>query len=111
MSQREAVSRLVLHWDDRLADSIAAAPNLFLDRSRARRRAEIARRVAQVGPCDGPGGFAAVGGALSGALVLPCERGTLRVAITLAPNAPATVQPLEVAAVGWPRAADTPRPR
>jgi CubicO group peptidase (beta-lactamase class C family) len=101
VSLHEAVSRLVLHWDDRLADSVAA-PNLFLDRSRARRRAEIARLVAQVGPCRAVGGFDAVDGALSGAWVLPCERGALRVAITLAPTVPATVQSLEVTAIARP---------
>jgi CubicO group peptidase (beta-lactamase class C family) len=101
VSLREAVSQLVVRWDDRLADSIAA-PNLFLDRSRERRRAEIARLVAQVGPCRAMGGFAAVDGALSGAWVLPCERGALRVAISLAPTVPATVQSLEVMAVARP---------
>src|SRR5882762_3533523 len=37
---REKVSRLVARWDAALADSIAA-DNLFLDQSKARRRAEI----------------------------------------------------------------------
>ena len=41
-ARREAVSRLVMQWDDRLADSLAAV-NLFLDRSRDRRKAEIAK--------------------------------------------------------------------
>ena len=37
---RDKVSQLVAHWDDRLADSIAAE-NLFLDQTKERRRAEI----------------------------------------------------------------------
>ena len=40
VAARDAVSRLVVQWDDALADRIAAE-NLFLDRSKDRRRKEI----------------------------------------------------------------------
>ena len=95
LAQRERVSRLVLRWDDRLADSLAAV-NLFLDRSRDRRRAELARLVEKVGPCRAGAGFDFVENALRGQWVIPCERGALRASITLAPTMPPTVQYLEV---------------
>jgi CubicO group peptidase (beta-lactamase class C family) len=94
-ARREAVTRLVMQWDDRLADSIAAV-NLFLDRSRDRRKAELARLGAEVGPCRAGSGFDVVENALRGQWTMPCERGALRVAITLAPTMPPTVQYLEV---------------
>jgi len=86
---------LVQRWDDRLADSVAAV-NLFLDRSRDRRQAEIARLVEKVGPCRPGAGFDVVENALRGQWVMPCERGFLRASITLAPTMPPTVQYLEV---------------
>ena len=43
---RDAVSRLVVRWDDGLADRIAAG-NLFLDQSKERRRAQIESLHAQ----------------------------------------------------------------
>ena len=49
--RREAVSRLVMRWDDALADSVAAV-NLFLDLSRDRRKAAIAELLDRVGPCQ-----------------------------------------------------------
>jgi CubicO group peptidase (beta-lactamase class C family) len=94
-ARREAVSRLVMHWDDRLADSIAAV-NLFLDRSRDRRKAEIAKLQTEVGSCRAGTGFDVVENALRGQWTMPCERGALRVSITLAPTMPPTVQFLEV---------------
>ena len=93
--RRDEVSRLVLNWDDRLADSIAAV-NLFLDRSRDRRRAELADLNAQVGPCRAGSGFDVVENALRGQWTMPCERGALRVSITLAPTSQPLVQYLEV---------------
>jgi hypothetical protein len=97
-ARREAVSRLVMHWDDRLADSLAAV-NLFLDRSRDRRKAEIAKFTADVGPCRAGTGFDIVENALRGQWTMPCDRGALRVSITLAPTMPPTVQFFEVKAV------------
>jgi CubicO group peptidase (beta-lactamase class C family) len=95
LERRQAVSRLVLRWDDRLADSLAAV-NLFLDRSRDRRRAEIARALEQVGPCRAGEGFEVVENGLRGQWVMPCDRGVLHVWITLAPTMPTTVQYLAV---------------
>lgn len=96
--RREAVSRLVMHWDDRLADSLAAV-NLFLDRSRDRRKAEIAKLVTELGPCRAGTGFDVVENALRGQWTMPCDRGALRVSITLAPTMPPTVQLFEVRSV------------
>jgi hypothetical protein len=92
---REAVSSLVVSWDDRVADRMAAV-NLFLDRSRDRRQADLARLRAEVGTCRAADGFAFVENPLRGEWLLTCERGTLRAAVTLAPTLPPTVQYLDV---------------
>jgi len=107
VARKEAVTRLVLDWNEALADSLAAN-NLFLDRSRDRRKAEIARMTQQVGPCrvDPARGFDVVENALRGSWTLPCERGALRVSITLAPTMPPLVQYLEVSTA--PTAAPPP---
>jgi CubicO group peptidase (beta-lactamase class C family) len=94
---REAVTKLVLDWDDSLADRIAAE-NLFLDVARERRRQEIAAVREKVGVCQ-PGGPFDVENALRGQWAMTCERGKLRVAITLAPTNPPTVQFLQVTAM------------
>ena len=91
---RESVTRLILGWNDALADSIAAN-NLFLDRSRDRRRAEFDRFRASLGACRAASGFQVVENALRGSWVMPCERGGLQVSITLAPTMPPRVQYLE----------------
>lgn len=92
---RDAVSKLVIDWDDALADRIAAE-NLFLDRSKDRRRKEIADLRASVGQCSAPKAFDSVENALRGQWTMSCERGRLQVAITLAPTMPPTVQFLAV---------------
>lgn len=92
---RDAVSQLVIRWDDTLADRIAAK-NLFLDRSRERRRKEIENLTARAGSCAHPDRFDVVENALRGQWTMSCERGTLQVAITLAPTMPPTVQYLSV---------------
>ena len=66
----------------RLADRIAAG-NLFLDRSKDRRRAEIDALHAQVGACRAGSGFDTVENALRGQWTMTCERGKLQVAVTL----------------------------
>ena len=103
-ARREAVSRLVLDWTDRLADSLAAV-NLFLDQSADRRKAQIAKLLTDVGPCRAGTGFDVVENALRGQWTMPCDRGALRVSITLAPTTPPLVQFLEVT-----RAPSTPAP-
>ncbi len=102
---RHKVSSLVVKWDDRLADSIAAE-NLFLDTSKDRRRAEIERLRASVGACTPGSGFDNVENALRGSWTMSCERGKLEVSITLAPTMPPTVQFLSVR----PAPATPPRP-
>jgi hypothetical protein len=94
-ARREAVSRLVLQWNDRLADSLAAV-NLFLDQSADRRKTQIAKLISEVGPCRAGTGFDIVENALRGQWTMPCDRGALRVSITLAPTTPPLVQYLEV---------------
>jgi CubicO group peptidase (beta-lactamase class C family) len=93
---RAAVSHLVERWDDALADRIAAG-NLFLDRTKDRRRAEIERLHASVGACRADARpFDGLENALRGFWTMDCERGKLQVAITLAPTMPPRVQLLEV---------------
>ena len=104
---RDAVSKLVVRWDDRLADSVAA-DNLFLDRTKERRRAEIDALRASVGACTPGSGFDSVENALRGRWTMTCERGKLQVAITLAPTMPPRVQYLDVrAATDIPPRTDT----
>src|SRR3954447_23948554 len=91
---RDKVSRLIAHWDDRLADSIAAE-NLFLDTSKDRRRAEI-ERLRAGGACTPGNGFDTVENALRGSWTMNCDKGKLDVSITLAPTLPPTVQFLSV---------------
>jgi hypothetical protein len=89
---RDDVSRLVMRWDDRSADRIAAA-NLYRDLSKERRRAALEALHRTVGACTvPPAGFELVENALRGQWVMNCERGRLRVAITLAPTMPPRVQ-------------------
>jgi len=92
---RDKVSRLVVAWDDRLADGIAAE-NLFLDTSKDRRRAEIERLRSTVGACTPGSGFDTVENALRGSWTMNCEKGKVEVSITLAPTLPPTVQYLNV---------------
>ena len=105
---REAVSSLIVKWDDRKADEMAAM-NLYLDRSKERRRKEIEALTAKVGACTAPPRFDVVENWLRGQWTMKCERGELRVAITLAPTIPPRVQHLEVReAAGEAAAAVTP---
>jgi CubicO group peptidase (beta-lactamase class C family) len=94
---RRTVSRLVAAWDDQLADEIAAG-NLFLDRSKERRRAEFESIRARHGVCR-DGDHFDVENALRGQWTMPCERGAVRVTITLAPTVPPRVQYLTVASL------------
>jgi hypothetical protein len=78
-----------------LADRIAAE-NLFLDQSKERRREEIGALVAKAGTCSMPDRFDYVENALRGRWTLTCERGSLEIAVTLAPTIPPAVQYLSV---------------
>jgi CubicO group peptidase (beta-lactamase class C family) len=110
VSARDAVARLVVAWDDAVADRIAAE-NLFLDESKERRRAEIEALHASVGACRAGEGFAIVENALRGDWTMACDRGALRVAITLAPTNPPKVQFMSIrpAPVDVPKTATCPR--
>jgi hypothetical protein len=95
LTRRAQVSRLVRQWDDALADSMAAM-NLYLDESKPRRKAAIAKLVSDAGgQCRDEGPFVAEN-ALRGRWRMRCGSGDLRVTITLAPVEPATVQYLQV---------------
>ena len=96
LKARADVSQLVIDWDDALADRVAAV-NLFLDRSKDRRRREIETLRAKVGGCRPTDRFTVVENALRGTWTLSCERGDLDVTVTLAPTIPPRVQFLEVA--------------
>lgn len=102
---RDAVTRLILKWDDLEAERLAAM-NLFLDRSKERRREEIAALREKMGGCKPDPGFRDVENALRGSWTLSCERGTLEVAVTLAPTLPPRVQHLDVRPFA-PRTRDT----
>jgi hypothetical protein len=92
---RDAVSTLIMKWDDRLADRIAAE-NLFMDRAKERRRKEIEQLLVQTGTCSAPQKFDVVENALRGQWTMSCERGALEVSITLAPTMPPGVQYMSV---------------
>ena len=94
--RRDQVSRLVMGWNDALADSMAAM-NLYIDESKPRRKAEIEHVVAAAGgACRNEGNLLALN-ALRGSWRMRCASGDLRVTITLAPTEPAGVQYLSVA--------------
>ena len=90
---REAVSRLIVQWDDQLADNIASV-NLFLDESKDRRRRRLEDLRKQYGACRADSNFD-VENALRGAWTMTCDQGALRISITLAPTTPPKVQYLD----------------
>ena len=92
---RAAVTRLMKEWDDQVADRIAA-DNLFLDRSKDERRKEIEQFRAELGTCQPEDAFD-VENALRGRWIMKCDRGLLRVGVTLAPTMPPKVQVIEIA--------------
>jgi hypothetical protein len=94
LAAKEDVTRLIGSWDDALADRIAAV-NLFLDESKDRRRRRLDGLRAEVGTCRPEGSFE-VENALRGQWTMACERGALRVSVTLAPTMPPKVQFLSV---------------
>ena len=87
VAAREAAEKLVMQWDDRAADSIAAM-NLFLDRDKPHRRADLNDLHQKVGVCRARGRFDHVENALRGDWTMDCDQGTVTVAITLAPTMP-----------------------
>lgn len=100
--QRE-VARLVTGWSDSLAHRIAA-DNLFLDQPLEDWRTSIGSIAERHGACRLEEGIEAEN-ALRGAWRMPCERGWVRVSITLSPTRPAMVQSLGIRSVLPPDAA------
>jgi CubicO group peptidase (beta-lactamase class C family) len=94
-SAKASVSSLLERWDDRAADQIAAV-NLFLDRSKDRRKAEFERFGSELGSCRAAADFSFVENPLRGEWLFACDRGQLRAEVTLAPTMPPLVQHLEV---------------
>ena len=97
LEMRDAVSQLIIKWDDGLAQKVAAV-NLFLDESADRRRRQFEELRARHGACLSEPVFDAEN-ALRGEWKMQCERGWLQVAITLAPTLPPKVQYLAVRSV------------
>ncbi len=95
VAARDAVSSLIIEWDETRADAVAAM-NLYLDRSKERRRREIETLRGEVGQCAAPASFDFVENWLRGQWTMKCEKGDLRVSITLAPTLPPGVQHLDV---------------
>jgi hypothetical protein len=95
VSARDAVAKLVVKWDDAAAERMAAV-NLFRDQSKDRRQAAVEALHTQVGACSAGSGFDQVENALRGDWTMACERGKLKVAVTLAPTSPPKVQFLSV---------------
>jgi CubicO group peptidase (beta-lactamase class C family) len=106
VDMRAKVSALVQQWNEGVADEIAAG-NLFLDRSKDRRRADFEAIRATHGMCTADDTFD-VENALRGQWTMACERGVVRVAITLAPTMPPRVQ--FVSLRSFERAEDVPQP-
>jgi CubicO group peptidase (beta-lactamase class C family) len=95
---RAAANRLIDRWDDGEARAMAA-DNLFLDAPLAARRKQVEAIKARLGACR-PGDAFEVENALRGTWKMSCERGSLRVAITLAPTMPPKVQFWEITPIG-----------
>ena len=91
VAARNAVASLVVKWDETIADGIAAQ-NLFLDRDKAHRRADLDDLHTRLGACTPGSGFDDLPNALRGSWTMTCDRGRARVAITLAPTTPPKVQ-------------------
>jgi hypothetical protein len=93
LSAETRVNGLILQpWSDAVADGLAA-DNLFLDTSKEKRRAAFDALRAKHGACV-PAGPIDAENALRGSWKLACDRGSIRVAVTLAPTLPPRVQHL-----------------
>ncbi len=99
---KAAVDGLVNDWKDGGLEKIAAM-NLLLDRSLDRRRKEFATLREKHGVCRAEAEIEAEN-ALRGRWTLVCERGHVRLKVTLAPTLPPSVQYLEASSVLPPSA-------
>lgn len=97
---RTVVNRLYAAWDDKALTSVAA-DNLFLDRTLDVRRKEFVELREQHGACraDGSADTIDAKNALRGQWTLACERGEVRMSVTLAPTAQPTIQYLEATSI------------
>ncbi|MDL2719010.1 MAG: serine hydrolase domain-containing protein [Acidobacteriota bacterium] len=94
LSAQAGLNKLLLEtWSDAVADGLAA-DNLFLDTPKEKRKASFEELRARHGACAFDGTIEAEN-ALRGAWKLACDRGSIRVEITLAPTMPPRVQHLE----------------
>jgi hypothetical protein len=111
LAAQAEVSSLVRAWDDGRADRVAAG-NLYLDTPKAERRALLDRIRGQVGECRGAASPIEAENGLRGLWTIACDRGWVRVGITLAPTVPPLVQQWTVvpvlAADGPPKTAARP---
>lgn len=94
LAAKNDVTSLITRWDDALADKVAAV-NLFMDSDKPHRRAQLDQFREQYGVCRASDTIDAAN-ALRGQWTMQCERGALRVSITLAPTMPPKVQYLNV---------------
>lgn len=94
---KATIDRLVNDWSDGGLEKIAAM-NLLLDRSLDRRRTEFAMLREKHGACRAEAEIEAEN-ALRGRWTLACERGQIRLSVTLAPTLPPTVQHLEASPI------------
>lgn len=92
---RAGVNSLIDTWDDGLIERLAAM-NLFLDRTKERRRLEFARLRETAGACQERAGYLYSENALRGDWLLDCERGLIQASVTLAPTVPPGIQHLEL---------------
>jgi CubicO group peptidase (beta-lactamase class C family) len=90
----DRITALVNRWNDGELKTLAA-DNLLLDRPLNARRTEFTAAHERLGTCQGNADIDAENW-LRGTGRLNCERGTLTVAITLAPTEPPLVQHLEL---------------
>jgi CubicO group peptidase (beta-lactamase class C family) len=97
LKTKAAVDSLIGQWSDAGLQKIAAV-NLFLDRSLERRRKEFESLRETLGACRAETPIEAEN-ALRGRWTLACERGSVRVSMTLAPTLPPTVQYLEASSI------------
>jgi len=94
---KSAVDALLNEWSDAGLQKIAAM-NLLLDRSLERRRSDFELLRKNHGVCRAESPIEAEN-ALRGRWTLTCERGRVKVNITLAPTLPPAVQSLEASSV------------
>jgi CubicO group peptidase (beta-lactamase class C family) len=97
VAARDSVLRLLAAWDDALYAGLAA-DNLSLDRPAAARARQLAELRQVHGTCR-PDGPIDADNALRGESWLACERGRIRLGLTLAPTEPPRVQHLELVSV------------